>query len=150
MNYKLLLWASVLWVPLVIAEDTRKIKHEAVWQELLDELKKLECCELELPKTPSDAAALQAQSLAKMLHTVEELKSRFSISWGENEQYKRVLELLKDIECEIKKLSAVVGALDDESVPDLPSVQAIDQAQLTAIQWLKSIYRFLLEHHCVS
>ena len=149
MKYKVMAMSVFLIPNFIQSEQVRTVKHEPVWQEFLGELQKLDCCDLELPKTPADASALQARGLSKILQWLQDLKNtiQFQLAGGDS---KEVIELLQKISCEIYQLESVIGKLNDESVADLPSVAAIDAAQLTQIQWLKSIYRFLLEHHTVS
>jgi len=142
--------ASTAILSVVAAE--RACKYEAEWQELITELKKHDDCELSVPTTPSAGAAMQARSIAKALGWISEIKDaimQLCVNSNTDSQEK-ILKKLKAIEYELRAVQETIGAVDDESVADLPSVEAIDQAQLTAIQWLKTIYRFMIEHQVVS
>lgn len=151
MNYRLILIACVVVVCSMKAyEQERKIKHAAEWEQLINELAKNDCSGMDLPNSSSDSAALQARGLAKVLELLQFIKDLINSTFANSTSHHKIYTLLKEVQAEVIALREVLGSVDDESVEELPSVQAIDQAQLSLIQWLKTIYRFQLEHTVIS
>ena len=149
MKYQLLILAGLTVICSMKAyEQERKIKHAAEWEQLILELAKNDCPGMDLPNSSSDSSALQARGLAKILEILQLIKE--FMTGGGSASHQKILDLLKDVQKEVVAIREVLGSLDDESVEDLPSPQAIDQAQLSLVSWLKSIYRFQLEHTVIS
>lgn len=93
------------------------------------------------------------QLITVLTMQIDQLQQQVSnMSNGINAQIQNLQESIDIVSAKVDTAQASVGLLQDQSMSDqeLTSVQDIDEAQLTAIQWLKTIYRQLRDHDFVS
>lgn len=113
-------------------------------------------------KTPMKRIELSIDQLSQVAQQIQNYITDFGHHehhHGQKECCKELLAHLAQIKLRLAELVAlmveqrtVLGSLDDQSVgeQDFNSVQDIDNAELSAITWLKTIYREQLKDKFVS